>query len=262
MDIIREPFIDAHAHLDDARFDADRREVIEHLKENGVLAVINPASDLESSHNAVLLAKEYPNIFACCGNHPHEAKYYNEETEAIYREMIERGDVVALGEIGLDYHYDLSDRKTQKEVFERQLQLARDMGIPVVIHTRDAVQDTYDILKNFKGLDIQMHSFSESREMAELFLDLGCMISLGGITTFKNAKKPKEMAKMVPMDRLLIETDSPYLTPVPYRGRRNEPKYTYYTAVEIAKLKGIETEEVLRRSRENAIAFFQLEDKL
>ncbi|MDY3052168.1 MAG: TatD family hydrolase [Ndongobacter sp.] len=253
--------VDAHAHLDDEAFDTDREEVIRRLPECGVLAVVNPGCDLETSRRAVTLSHQYERIFACVGTHPHEAQYYTAETEQAYREWAGDSRVVAIGEIGLDYHYDFSPRETQRAVFERQLDLARSLNMPVVIHTREAIQDTYDIMKNFgTGIRALMHSFSESVEMAEKFFDLGYCISLGGIATFKNAKKPAALVRIAPKERLLLETDSPYLAPVPKRGRRNEPCFANFTLEHMAQIRGVSAEELAETTVENAARFYRVEE--
>ena len=252
--------VDAHAHLDDERFVDDLDTLVSAFAKDGVLAVINPGCDRETSLRAMELAKQYSPVFACVGTHPHEAKYYNAALEKEYEAWLRRDKVVALGEIGLDYHYDFSERKVQREVFERQLQLAKDSGCPVVIHTREAIQDTYDIMKNFgSSIRAVMHSFSESEEMAEKFLNFGYYISLGGIVTFKNAKKPPALAAMVPEDRLLLETDSPYLAPVPKRGKRNEPSYAWYTLQRMAELRGVSVDSLADITTKNAARIYGLE---
>lgn len=255
--------IDAHAHMDDEAFDEDRDAVLKALREEGVLAVVNPGFDLASSKRAIALANAYENVFANVGSHPHEARFYDAETEAAYLAMTKEKKVIAIGEIGLDYHYDYTERGKQRSVFERQLALAEELDMPVVIHTREAIQDTYDIMKNF-GSRIQavMHSFSESIEMSEKFLDFGYYISLGGIVTFKNAKRPPQVAAAVPIDRLLIETDAPYLAPVPKRGRRNEPKLAFYTAEKMAELRGMELSELLAHTTANAARAFRIEKEI
>lgn len=254
--------VDAHAHLDDEAFDADREEVIQCLPECGVLAVINPGCDLETSRRAVALSHRYERIFACVGTHPHEARYYTDETEAAYRKWADDPRVVAIGEIGLDYHYDFSPRDVQRAVFERQLELARSLNVPVVIHTREAIQDTYDIMKNFgTSICALMHSFSESVEMAEKFLDLGYYLSLGGIATFKNAKKPVELVRIAPKERLLLETDSPYLAPVPKRGKRNEPCFANFTLEHMARIRGISADELAETTVGNTARFYRVEEQ-
>ncbi|MDO5027039.1 MAG: TatD family hydrolase [Tissierellia bacterium] len=249
--------IDSHAHLDDEKFDQDREEVIAQLEENKIKAVINPASDLASSKRAVDLSSKYDRIFAMVGSHPHEAKFYDQETRKTYVDLAKKGKVVAVGEIGLDYYYDFSDRDLQKKVFIDQIQLARDLSLPIVIHSRDAIEDTYDILESHaKGLKVLLHAFSESWEVCERYLKLGFYIGLGGVVTFKNARKLLEVGKKVPLDRLLIETDSPYLTPVPFRGKRNQPAYTHYVVEKLAELKGVDPEVIRDHAYKNTLDFF------
>ena len=219
--------IDSHVHLDDPAFDEDRDSLIKSLGENGIELVINNSSDLPSSERSVELANKYENIYAAIGVHPHEAKTYDDKVEERLIELSKNEKVMAIGEIGLDYYYDNSPRDVQKEVFKRQIELAARLGKNIVIHSRDAVKDTFDILKEahekyeFTAL---IHCFSQSVEMMEEYVKMGDYLALGGAVTFKNAKTPKEVAKKVPLDRLLLETDCPYMTPVPYRGKRNEPK--------------------------------------
>ena len=218
--------IDSHVHLDDPAFDEDRDSLIKSLGDNGIELVINNSSDLPSSERSVELANKYENIYAAIGVHPHEAKTYNDQVEERLIELSKNEKVMAIGEIGLDYYYDNSPREVQKEVFKRQIELAARLGKNIVIHSRDAVKDTFDILKEahekyeFTAL---IHCFSQSVEMMEEYVKMGDYIALGGAVTFKNAKTPKEVAKKVPLDRLLLETDCPYMTPVPYRGREMSP---------------------------------------
>lgn len=246
--------IDSHAHLDDEKFDSDREIIIKSLKESRIDLIINPGSDLNSSIRAVSLAEKYDNIYAAVGIHPHSAKDMDESTVDILRSFAKRDKVVAIGEIGLDYYYDISPRDIQKEKFEEQVNLAKEVGLPVIIHSRDAAGDTFEILKNAQDGTLKgvLHCYSGSVEMAMDYIDMGFYISLGGPVTFKNSKIPKEVAKAVPLDRLLIETDSPYLTPEPHRGKRNEPIYVRYVAGTIAELRGISFEELAAKTSENA----------
>lgn len=254
-----EYIIDSHAHLDHERYDEDRVELIESLKENKIAAVINPSSDLESARRAVQLSNDFPNIYAMVGTHPHDAKDYNRDVRDEYIELSKSEKVVAWGEIGLDYYYDNSERSVQRQVFIEQIQLAKELNLPIVIHTRDAIEDTYDILEEHaKGYKVLIHAFSGSWEVCQRFLNLGFKIAIGGVITFKNAKKLLEVGEKIPLDSLLIETDSPYLTPTPYRGKRNEPAYTHYVAEKIAELKGIEVEKVREAAYKNTADFFGL----
>lgn len=252
---------DAHAHLDDARFDEDRDEVIAALKQNGVSLVVNAGSDIPSSEATLSLAEKWPCIYAAVGVHPHEAKTYGTEAEARLREMAKSPRVRAIGEIGLDYHYDLSERGVQRDVFAAELQLADSLGLPYVVHTRDAMADTIDVLKSnlpkTRGL---IHCYSGSTETLKLLLDMGMVISLGGTVTFKNARKAVEAAKYVPGDCLLLETDCPYLAPVPMRGERNEPAFMKYTAAKIAEIRETDYESLCRAAYENALHFYGIKD--
>ena len=252
--------IDSHAHLDDTRFDKDRDELIKSLKDVGVDLVINPGADLQSSIKSVSLSEQYDNIYAAVGIHPHEAKEMDESTLEVLKSFANREKVVAIGEIGLDYYYDNSPRDIQKQKFIEQLDLAKEVNLPVIIHSRDAAGDTFDILKSAQdgSLEGVLHCYSGSVEMALEYIKLGFYISIAGPVTFKNARIVKEVAKTVPMDRLLIETDSPYLTPEPYRGKRNEPVYVRQIAGTIAELRGISFEEVATKTAENTKKLFRI----
>lgn len=252
--------IDSHAHLDDERFDKDRDTLIKSLKENGIDLVINPGSDVLSSIKSVSLSEQYENIYAAVGVHPHSAKEMDESTIEVLKSFTGREKVVAIGEIGLDYYYDNSPRDIQRQRFKEQLDLAKEVDLPVIIHSRDAAQETFDILKEAQDGSLKgvLHCYSGSVEMALEYIRLGFYISLGGPVTFKNAKMPKEVAKAVPLDRLLVETDSPYLTPDPNRGKRNEPIYVRYVAGTIAEIREIPFEEVATKTSENAKRLFRI----
>ncbi len=252
--------IDSHAHLDDPRFDKDRDELIKSLKDGDIDLVINPGADLQSSIKSVSLSEQYDNIYAAVGIHPHSAKDMDESTIDILKSFADREKVVAIGEIGLDYYYDNSPRDIQKQKFIEQLNLAKEVNLPVIIHSRDAAGDTFDILKAAQdgSLEGVLHCYSGSVEMAMEYIKLGFYISIAGPVTFKNARIVKEVAKTVPMDRLLIETDSPYLTPEPHRGKRNEPLYVRYVAGTIAELRGISFEEVATKTAENTKKLFKI----
>ncbi len=256
--------IDSHAHLDDRRFDPDRETLIESLKDNGIDMVINVGADVGSSRAAVDLAKKYENIYAVVGVHPHSAKDLEGKDLSEIRDLLKEDKVVAIGEIGLDFYYDNSPRDIQRKWFKAQIDLAKELDLPIVIHTRDAAQETFDILKEAAGdgrLKCLLHCYSGSAEMAEEYMKLGFFISLGGPVTFKNARVSREVARVVPLDRLLIETDSPYLTPEPYRGKRNEPMYVKYVAERIAQEKGVTFEEVAQATSDNVYRFFGIQRK-
>lgn len=251
---------DSHAHLDDERFDQDREEIIKSLKANGISLVINPGADMKSSRKALGLADLYPNVYAAVGIHPQEASNYDSEDLEIIRKWSENPKVVAIGEIGLDYYYGKNNKEEQIKLFREQIKLASEMSLPVIIHMRDATEDTYNILKEYEGkVRGVMHCYSGSLEMAELFMELGYYISLAGVVTFKNAKTAKEVAKNIPLERLLIETDSPYLTPEPNRGKRNEPRYVKHVADKICELRGISLVEFSEITRKNTEELFGLQ---
>jgi TatD DNase family protein len=259
-------FVDSHAHIDGEEYDADRDAVVGRAREAGVRAILNvgtgdPGSD--AFERAVRVAEEYDGVYAAVGVHPHDAKLFDEEA-AERLQSLARGSsrVIAWGEIGLDYHYDHSPREVQREVFRRQLRIAREMALPVIIHSREADEDTVNILRDeMKGAGRRgiMHCFGGSRQMAEDVLELGFMISFAGNVTFKKADDLREVARRVPLDRLLAETDCPFLTPVPFRGRRNEPARVLEVAAGLAELHNLTTDEMGRITTENFSRFFGLE---
>jgi TatD DNase family protein len=251
---------DSHAHIDDKRFSEDREETIARAKEAGLEYILNAGADMFSSARAVELAAKHAMVYASVGIHPHDAK---EAREADYQQLADwckLPKVVAVGEIGLDYHYDLSPREVQRQVFVRQLDLARQMNMPVIIHNREAHADSLSIVKaEGKGLTGVFHCFSGSVEMARELLKLGWYLSVAGPVTFANAHKLNEVVQAVPLERLLVETDSPYLTPEPYRGRRNEPAYVRYVAEKVAAIKGVDAEVLAAATTANAKRFFRIE---
>ncbi|RVU53899.1 TatD family hydrolase [Anaerosphaera multitolerans] len=251
--------IDSHAHLDDARFNYDRDVLIKNLKANGVDFVYNIGADLKSSIASVELANKYDNVHAVIGVHPHEAKTYSPEVEEKLIELSKDKKVRAIGEIGLDFYYDHSPRDVQREVFKRQIVLADKLKLPIVIHSRDASLETYEMVewaKKTYDIEVLIHCFSQSVDMMKRYMKLNCYISLGGAVTFKNARVPKEVAKEVDIDRLLLETDCPYMTPVPFRGKRNEPMYVKYVAKEIAKIRGMDEDELVSITDVNTKRFY------
>lgn len=254
-------FIDSHAHLDDERFDIDREMLIENLKNNNVDLVFNIGADIKTSKASIELAKKYQHIYAVVGVHPHDAKDVEDNYLDILRELSSEEKVVAIGEIGLDYYYDNSPRDIQRKVFKEQINLAKELNLPIVVHTRDASQETFDILKEaseegpIRGI---MHCYSGSVEMAREYIKLGFYIAIGGPVTFKNSKVVKEVAQEIPLDKLLIETDCPYLTPEPLRGKRNEPIFIRHTAEKVAQLRGISLEELAKATSDNAKRIFNV----
>lgn len=251
---------DSHAHYDDESFNEDREIIINQLKENGIGTVINVSSSMETIKTTLKLADTYDFIYASVGVHPSDTRDLNDEQFKEMKKMAMHKKCVAIGEIGLDYYWDEPERTIQKKWFEKQLCLAEEMKLPVIVHSRDAAKDTYDILKEFTQIEnIVIHCYSYSREMAEKFMELGYYFGVGGVITFKNAKKLRESVEIIPMDKLLIETDCPYLSPEPYRGKRNSSLNLCYVAEKIAKLKGISTKEVIEITEKNAKKFYRME---
>jgi TatD DNase family protein len=250
--------IDTHCHLEMDEFDPDREAVIQRAKDANIEAIITIGSDLEGNKGAIELSERFDFIYATVGIHPHNAKDFTDDIFLKLRDWSSREKVVGIGEIGLDYHYENSPKEIQKEVFKRQLALAGETGLPVVIHSREAKKDTLDIIKESginKGV---LHCFSGDMDMAEMAMSMGFYISMAGPVTFKNAKKPREIAKAIPDDYLLIETDSPYLTPELFRGKRNEPSYLVHIAKMIAELRGVSTEDIARITTLNAKRLFSI----
>jgi TatD DNase family protein len=254
--------IDSHAHLNDPDFDADLHEVIQRAKAAGVTGIINIGYDLPSSRRAVELAAEYDWMHAVTGVHPHYAQKVTPEILAELEQLARAPQVVAIGETGLDYYYDNSPREIQQQVFHRHLELAERLGLPVVVHSRDATQDTLAIIREHPGNRYLMHCYSQSVESARIYLDLGCYISFAGPVTFKNAHKLRQVAAAVPLDRLLIETDCPYLAPVPHRGKRNEPAWVKHVAEKLSELHSIPVEELIAVTTANTQAFFGIKPKV
>lgn len=249
-------YFDTHAHYTDEAFDSDRETVIQSLIDGNVSLVMNSSCDLESSIKAMQLAEEHDFIYASVGWHPHEAKTFDDTSADKIREWCKNPKVLAVGEIGLDYYYDLSERDVQQRVFEQQMELARELDLPVVIHDRDAHEDCMNIIRKFPDVRGSFHCYSGSAEMAKEILDRGWYLGFTGAITFKNARRAIETIEMCPLDRIMIETDSPYLTPVPYRGKRNDSTYLPYMAAKVAEIKGISTEEAARLTMENGKRFF------
>lgn len=248
--------IDSHCHLE--MLDREIDSVLERAKKEGVVTVITISSDRESIEESVKLAEKYDSVYATVGLHPHDAKEFNSKTTHRIFELSKHPKVVAIGETGLDYHYNHSPREKQREVFEEQLALAKETGLPVIVHSREAFEDTFSILKESQVQRGVMHCYSGTIEWAKRFIDLGFMISISGVVTFKNANKIKEVAKYVPDEYLLIETDAPYLTPEPMRGRKNEPAYLKYVAKTLAELRGVTIEDIDRITTVNTKRLFKI----
>ncbi|MBQ8588142.1 MAG: TatD family hydrolase [Clostridia bacterium] len=250
---------DTHAHLNDSRFDDDREQLIESLNSSGVGAYCEIGYDMPSSVKAAQLADKYSFVYAAVGVHPHDSKDMTNEDLPVLADLYAKEKVVAIGEIGLDYYYDNSDREVQREWFARQLDLAKSIDAPVVIHSRDAMEDTINILKSHGNGDGIIHCYSGSKESARILLDMGYYISFAGPVTFKNAVTALEVIDYVPLDRILVETDSPYLAPVPYRGKRNCPVYVAEVARKIAEIKGMTFEEISKITFDNAMRIYRLD---
>lgn len=247
---------DSHAHYDDAAFDDDRDDLLSSLPERGVEGAVNCAVDGASARRCAALAERYPHLYFATGIHPEQAGAATEEDARICEEMLAHPKAVAVGEIGLDYHYeDACPRERQREWFSRQLETARRRNKPVIVHDRDAHEDVLTLLKQYAPRGV-VHCFSGSVEMAREVIRLGLYIGIGGVVTFKNARKAVEVAAHIPLDRLLLETDAPYLAPVPYRGKRCDSAMIAATAARIAEIRGIPAQAVIDQSRENIRALF------
>lgn len=249
---------DTHTHLDDEKFDVDRDELIASLKEQGISLLVNIGADMKSSKESVLLAEKYDFIYASVGVHPCDTKDFADDDLDKLEEMARHEKVVAIGEIGLDYYWDEPDREIQKEWFLKQLLLAKKLNMPYIVHDRDAHADTLEIIKKAGYTNGVMHCFSGSAQMAQEVIKMGMYVSLSGTVTFKNAKKAQEVAQSIPLDKLLIETDSPYLTPEPFRGKRNNSAHVRYTAEKIADIRGLSFDELAHITMENGKRFYNI----
>ena len=255
------PIFDTHAHYDSGGFHADRDEVLASLPAAGVGLVVDPGCELESSRAAVALAERYPFVYAAAGIHPSDCAGTGEPELAALRALCGHEKVVAVGEIGLDYYWkDNPPREFQQAVFRRQIELAIECGLPVIVHDREAHGDSMDIVREFPGVRGVFHCFSGSAEMAKELVKLGWMISFTGVLTYKNARKAVEAAQAVPLDRIMIETDSPYMAPVPHRGQRNHSGYVGLVCQKLAELKGISSDQCSRATLENGRKFFRIQD--
>ena len=250
---------ESHAHYDSEQFNEDRDKLLKSMPENGIGTIINSGADWDSVTEVVELAQKYPHVYAAVGLHPDEVGALNEERFEYVRSQCQKEKVVAVGEIGLDYYWDNESHDVQKKWFIRQLELARELDLPVIIHSRDAAADTLEIMKEHaQGLRGVIHCFSYSKELAREYIKMGFHIGVGGVVTFKNGKKLKEIVEEIPLDRILLETDCPYLAPVPFRGKRNSSLYIPYIAEEIANLKGITYDEVVAQTEQNGKKLFRI----
>ena len=251
-------YFDSHAHLDDRRFDEDREVIFEDLKNHGVDLIMNIGCDLKSSLQSIALAHQYPFVYAAVGSHPDDAAQLNDELLALYRRLCADEKVKAIGEIGLDYHYEDPPREVQLPAFRRQLELARELGLPVIVHEREAHADGMELVRQFPELTGVFHCYSGALEQAKELVKRGWYIGFTGVVTFKNARKALEVAEWLPLDRILIETDCPYMAPEPHRGRRNDSRYVPLVAAKLAELRGISPEEMGEITTENAKRLFRI----
>ena len=251
---------ETHAHYDDEAFDMDREELLDSLPGKNIGYVVNVAAEAEGVDKVLALAEKYPFIYASVGIHPSSTGELNEEVFAKLKEKAKHPKNVAIGETGLDYYWDTPKRPIQKHWFERQIELARERKLPMIIHSRDAAEDTYQILKEAKAEEIGavIHCFSYGIEQARQYLNMGFYLGIGGVVTFTNGKKLKEVVEYAPLDRLVLETDSPYLSPVPYRGKRNNSANLTLVAQEIARIKQVDYDTVVRTTGENALRFYKI----
>lgn len=248
---------DTHTHYDAEQFDKDRVELLSSMREHNVGFILNVGATLDGCKSSVEFARKYPFMYAAVGVHPDEVGALNNETFAWMEELLLDEKTVAVGEIGLDYYWDNEPREVQKEWFIRQLELARKHDLPVCIHSRDAAEDTLNVMREYaKGLQGVIHCFSYSPEIAKEYVENGFYIGVGGVVTFKNGKKMKEVVKATPIEKILLETDCPYLAPEPYRGKRNSSIYLNRVAEEIGQLKGMTAEEVIKVTEQNAKTLF------
>ena len=251
---------DTHAHMDDRAFDADREELLADLPRQGIGLLMNPGCSLESSRNAVKLAESYDYVYAAIGSHPDAADEVNDAVLEEYRQLYKDhpGKIKAIGEIGLDYHYEDIPRELQKKAFIAQLELARELELPVIVHERDAHEDGLAIIKAFPEVTGVFHCFSGSAELARQLTELGWYIGFTGVLTFKNARRAIEAAQAIPIDRIVIETDCPYMSPEPFRGRRNDPGKVYRMAEKLAQIRGITPEEARAVTLENGKRLYRI----
>jgi len=251
---------ETHAHYDDAKFDTDREMLLAELPQRGISPVINVGSSIATTKTTLSLAQEYPFLYAAVGVHPSDVDDLNEDTYAWLKQQTTLQKTVAVGEIGLDYYWDHESHDLQKEWFIRQLELARKHNLPVLIHSREAAADTMEIMKGHaQGLNGVIHCYSYSKEMAKEYVKMGFYIGIGGVVTFKNAKKVKETVAEIPLTSIVLETDCPYLAPEPFRGKRNQSAYIQYVAEKIAEIKEISYEEVVAQTEKNARAMYGLD---
>ena len=250
--------IDSHCHLTDEAFDDDRLFILNDLSNFGIRGIINPATNLSDSKMAIELAEEYDNFYAMAGIHPEEVDDITEKDLEELEKLAQNEKVIAIGEIGLDYYWTDDNKKKQKEIFIHQLELARKVEKPAVIHVRDSKDDVIEILKDYQDLKIQIHCFSDDLETLEKYMQMGFYISIGGVVTFNNGINEQNAARNVPIEKLMLETDSPYLTPEPYRGLRNDPRRVVEVARKVAELRDMKMDKLAKRTYNNTKEFFNL----
>ncbi len=254
---------DTHAHLDDRAFDKDRAELLAGLQDRQISLVMNPGCSLSSSRNAVAMAEKYPWLYAAVGSHPDAADEVCEEVIGEYRKLCKLSPKVkAIGEIGLDYHYEDIPRALQQKAFIMQLELARELDLPVIVHERDAHEDGMAIIRNFPTVTGVFHCYSGSAEMARQLVELGWYIGFTGVLTFKNARKAIETAASIPLERIVLETDCPYMAPEPFRGKRNDPGYLYRMAEKLAEIRGVCVDEIHRITTENGKRLYRITEDI
>lgn len=253
---------DTHAHYDDKQFDPDREELLASMKDHGIGTIMDVGSNMETSAWIVEAVKRYPMMYGAVGVHPSDTAGLTESDMDTLKEYAAMDRILAIGEIGLDYYWDEPDREIQKKWFEAQIELAREVKLPIIIHSRDAAKDTFDIMKELHAEEIGgvVHCFSYSKEMARQFLDMGFYIGIGGVVTFKNAKTLKEVAAYAPLDRIVLETDCPYLSPEPNRGKRNSSINLNYVAEALSQIKGVDKEELIAVTEENARRLYRMKE--
>lgn len=249
---------ETHAHYDDPAFDRDRDRLLALLKDEGIAPIVNIGASIETTKSTVELAHRYDHVYAAIGVHPSDCGDLTENDIEWLKDLSSDEKVVAIGEIGLDYHYDEPDREIQKKWFIRQLELALETSLPIVVHSRDAAQDTYEIIKDFRGLRGVIHCFSYSAELAREYVKMGYYIGVGGVVTFKNGRKLHEVVKEIPLESIVVETDAPYLSPEPYRGRRNSSAFIPYIIERIADLKNVSYETIERALYDNAADLYKV----
>ena len=250
---------DTHAHLNDSAFNEDRDTLISGLPEQGVGLVMHPGCNLADSLKAVALAEKYPFVYAAVGTHPDTADEVNEAVIEKYRSLCGHEKVKAIGEIGLDYYYETIPRQVQLKAFRMQMELAREIGLPVIVHERDAHEDGMQVVKEFPDVTGVFHCYSGSAEMAKELVKMGWYIGFTGVLTFKNARKAVETAQAIPLERIVLETDCPYMAPEPFRGKRNDPGYLYRMAERLAELRGLSVEEIQAITTENGKRLYRME---